>query len=227
MAGFQHQGTTRKAGAAAPQTQGSVASGATDSGNPVKIGAVFNTSLPIVTTGQRVDAQANGRGQLLVTNGPAAGIAGADGVANTSQALLHNGATNTDVLYQGMFNYRFNGTTWDRDRKPNATSRIPSAAASTNATSAKATAGDLWVISGVNASASVKYLKFYNKATAPTVGTDTPVLTLALPVGAFSFNLAGQYFATGIAFALTGAASDADTTALTAADVVGLTVTYA
>lgn len=123
----------------------------------------------------------------------------------------------------------FNGTTWDRVVKPNATSRIVSAAASTNATSAKTAAGNVYAINGYNAAAAVKYLKLYNKATAPTVGTDTPVMTLALePTRSFQFYFAsGYYFSTGIAYALTGAAADADATALTAADVVGLNISYA
>ena len=106
-------------------------------------------------------------------------------------------------------------------------SRIASAAATTNATSAKASAGYLYAASGYNAAAAVRYLKFYNKASAPTVGTDVPVLTLALaPSAAFNFNLGGLRFSTGIAYAMTTGAADADTGALTLADIVGLNVTY-
>lgn len=43
---------------------GNVASGASDSGNPLKIGAVYNSTQPTVTTGQRVDLQATARGAL-------------------------------------------------------------------------------------------------------------------------------------------------------------------
>jgi len=108
------------------------------------------------------------------------------------------------------------------------TSRMLSAAASTNATSAKASAGRLYAIQGYNAAAAVRYLKLYDKASAPTVGTDTPVKTLALPPGvgfAFDFPL-GYSFATGIAFALTTGSADADTGALTAGDVLGLNLDY-
>lgn len=86
----------------------------------------------------------------------------------------------------------------------------------------------MYHVSGLNASASTKFLKLYNKATAPTVGTDVPVLTLALPVGAFSYNLPpeGVKFPLGIGYGLTGAAPDNDTTALAAADVVGLNILY-
>jgi len=49
---------------------GNVASGSTDSGNPVKTGGVFNTTLPTVTTGQRVDTQSDARGRQIVTSAP-------------------------------------------------------------------------------------------------------------------------------------------------------------
>ena len=106
--------------------------------------------------------------------------------------------------------------------------KLPSALASTNATSVKAAGAKVFRIMGVNASAAVKYLKLYNKASAPAVGTDVPVATLALPVGAFAHELTvyGLALGTGFAYALTGAAADTDTTALAAADVVGLNILY-
>jgi hypothetical protein len=54
-------------------------------------------------------------------------------------------------------------------------------AASTNGTSLKASAGTLYVLYAINTNAAVRYIKFYNKASAPTVGTDTPVATFAVP----------------------------------------------
>lgn len=107
--------------------------------------------------------------------------------------------------------------------------RLVSAAASTNATSVKASAGRVLKIRGYNAKAAVCYLKLYNKASAPTVGTDTPFMTIPLKasdVFDIDFEDFGLNFSTGIAYAITGAAADADTTALVAADVVGLAVVY-
>lgn len=109
-------------------------------------------------------------------------------------------------------------------------SRLPSAAATTNATSVKVSAGRVYKIQGYNAAAAVRYLKLYNKASAPTVGADTPVVTLALKASdMFDLDLGviGQYFATGIAYALTTGAADSDTGALTSADIVGLNLWYA
>jgi hypothetical protein len=106
-------------------------------------------------------------------------------------------------------------------------SRILSAAASTNATSAKASPGYLHKVVGYNAAASARYLKIYNKASAPTVGTDTPVMTFYLPATtAFALDLDGVHFSAGIAYALTTGGADADTGALTAGDVLGLNVIY-
>lgn len=108
--------------------------------------------------------------------------------------------------------------------------RLLSAAGSTNATVVKASAGRLYKVSGYNAAAAVRYLKFYNKATAATVGTDTPVVTIALaPSLPFDIDLLplGKYFSTGIGYATTTGSADADTAALTAADIVGMCVWYA
>lgn len=120
------------------------------------------------------------------------------------------------------------GTTPVAVANPSAVSRIVSAAASTNGTSAKASAGTLFRASGYNANAAARYLKFYNKASAPTVGTDTPFLTVYLAAQS-TFDIAypaGLSFSTGIAYALTTGVADADTGALTAADVLALNVAY-
>ena len=107
-------------------------------------------------------------------------------------------------------------------------SRIPSSANSTNPTVAKASAGKLFLATGYNSSATVTYLKFYDKATAPTVGTDTPVLSLPLPATAvFAFDLSGFQFTTGVSYGLTTAAADNGTTAVAAGAILGLNVTYA
>lgn len=49
---------------------GNVASASSDSGNPMKTGGVFNTTLPTVTSGQRVDQQMSNRGEALIAKGP-------------------------------------------------------------------------------------------------------------------------------------------------------------
>lgn len=56
--------------AGAVTVTGNVASGATDSGNPVKTGGVYNTTLPTPSNGQRVDTQSDLNGRTLVAAAP-------------------------------------------------------------------------------------------------------------------------------------------------------------
>lgn len=209
--------------------QGPAAAGTSTAINPVLEGARFNTTLPTPSTGQLVEAQSDGRGNLRAKM-VGVNTNGVDGASN-SMVFVQSETTNAlgetgRLLAVGISKY--NGATWDRDKKPNAASRIPSSANSTNATSAKASVGDLFGCYGYNSSATTTYLKLYNKASAPTVGTDTPVLTLPLPpTAAFAYDFASMYFSIGIAYALTTDAADAGTTAVAAGAILGLNVAYA
>ena len=109
------------------------------------------------------------------------------------------------------------------------TARLLSSAATTNAAIVSAIAASVFAVTLSNASAANKFLKFYNKATAPTVGTDIPMLTFLLPPGGIFFldRPAGIYFSNGIAYAITGAAADADTTALAVGDILCFNLEYA
>jgi len=95
-------------------------------------------------------------------------------------------------------------------------------AATTNATSIKASAGTVYGISVANAGAAAAFVKFYNKASAPTVGTDVPVMVICIPAST-SLNLdmgqTGHRFGTGIALAITNLVADSDTTAVAANQV--------
>lgn len=91
---------------------GNVASGATDSGNPVKIGGVNNTTQPTLTDGQRGDLQTDTRANLktvLYANNTATTASfnadNADGVAVSATA---------NKLVVLNRNSVYNGTTWDR-----------------------------------------------------------------------------------------------------------------
>ncbi len=102
-------------GANSIPVQGNVASGATDAGNPLKVGMVYRATLPTLTDGQRVDAQADARGSLRVLN---QGIttAGTDAYANTGFAGI--GSTDQQGSARWGINgtLLFNGSTWDRMR---------------------------------------------------------------------------------------------------------------
>ena len=99
-------------------------------------------------------------------------------------------------------------------------------AATTNPTAIKVSAGTLYNIGASNTGAAAAYVKLYNKASAPTVGTDIPVLTLVVPAGgsaAFGLGTLGHRFTTGIGMAITNLAADSDTTAVAAGQVKVLT----
>lgn len=95
-------------------------------------------------------------------------------------------------------------------------------AATTNATSVKASAGKLTKIYAINTSATAdRFVKVYNKATAPVVGTDVPVKTIKVTAASVAdINLPSTSLTAGIAIAITGAVGDADATAIGAGDVI-------
>lgn len=89
-------------------------------------------------------------------------------------------------------------------------------ASGTNATSLKASAGQVYNLQVSNSAASACFFRFYNLATAPTVGTSTVYKTIQVPasgtvVAAWPDGLA---FSTGIAWACTGGIADSDTTSI-------------
>jgi len=102
--------TSADTGSSSAQIQGSVAAAATDSGNPVKVGGKYNSTLPTYTDGQRGDVQLNTKGMVRVEIGDSSGNAlltssQADATTNTVQGLV--------IRSYGAV---FNGTTWDRRR---------------------------------------------------------------------------------------------------------------
>jgi hypothetical protein len=111
-----------------------------------------------------------------------------------------------------------------------ATPSFLAAAATTNATNVKASAGTVYHISVSNVNATVYYLRMYNLATAPTCSSATGfVETIPIPAattgGGREIDVTvGQAYGTGIGFCITGGASSTDNTS--AATGVFVTVTY-
>lgn len=96
-------------------------------------------------------------------------------------------------------------------------------AATTNATSVKTTEGIVGLLVLHNNTASVKYVKLFNKASAPTMGTDSPIFNIPIPANqAISIDLPALAlrFSTGIAYAITGGQALLDATVVAAGDVV-------
>ena len=97
--------------------------------------------------------------------------------------------------------------------------------ATTNSTLVKGSPGQPYAIDVGNNGASDAWLKLYDKAAAPTVGTDTPVASIYLPKGTartIIFTDIGVVFSNGIGYGLTGAAIDTDTTAVAVNQVTGI-----
>jgi len=79
--------------------------------------------------------------------------------------------------------------------------------------SVKGSAGQIYGWFMHNKAASTLYVKFYNSSGAPTVGTDTPILTIPIPAGA-SANvefLGGIACSSGIGIGCTTGVADNDT----------------
>lgn len=96
-------------------------------------------------------------------------------------------------------------------------------AATNNSTVTKASAGQIYTISACNSNAAIRYVKFYNKASAPTCGTDTPVLRILVPASNCSPAIIvppGGLFATGIGFCMVTGVTDADNTSVAASDIL-------
>lgn len=174
-------------------------------------------SAPSVTIGTALPAGAALIGSVGITLG---GNALSAGVSNTDNVAGIGAATLINTVGYGRI---YNGTTWDRARKTNVYKRVASSATSGNPDFLKASAGDLtqfWGVCGITAA----FLQIYNKASAPTIGTDTPILTYPIPAnGIFTQTLpGGAYFSTGIAFAFTTDA--AGTTGSAAAAVTSFAI---
>ena len=63
---------------------GNVASGSTDSGNPIKVSGVYNSTAPTFTNGQRGDIQISSKGGLIIAGNAAVGSAPIDNPVSIS-----------------------------------------------------------------------------------------------------------------------------------------------
>lgn len=103
-------------------------------------------------------------------------------------------------------------------------------AATNNATVVKSTAGEVWAIWAANISAAIRFLKFYDKATAPNPLVDTPVFVCGVPGntagagGSLPFPR-GMAFNIGIGIVVVTGIADTDNTA-TAANEVAVSIAF-
>lgn len=98
-------------------------------------------------------------------------------------------------------------------------------AAGLNLTSIKATAWTLYALSITNKTAATIYVKLYNKASAPVVASDIPVITIPVAASSYAtyqYGRIGDRFSTWIALAATWALLDTDATNTAAGAVIRL-----
>lgn len=115
------------------QVQGNTASAATDSGNPVKVGGKYNSTLPTFTDGQRADVQLDSRGRVLA--GTVNLLTGADGFSNAALAAPPaNGDNAGGVRMPVAAPHLFNETSWDRYRNNTSNVELASGARTTTQT---------------------------------------------------------------------------------------------
>lgn len=211
-------------------SSGAVAQGSTTSGQSGGLvqGAV-TTAAPTYTTAQTSPVSLDTTGGLRVTTGD---LGSGTGGSKTPRVIIDS--SQFSALGQTTSNASA-PVVIASDQSPVGTIAKPSAtangqtssrvnsAASTNATNLKASAGQVGEVDVFNNAAYAVFLKFYNKASAPTVGTDTPVWTIPVAAGGgFSKSFPrGKTFATGIAYAITKLQADTDTTAVVAGDLTG------
>ncbi len=103
------------------------------------------------------------------------------------------------------------------------TATTVNSAATTNAAFIKASPGMLYQVICFNSTVSTKYVRLYNKTSAPTVGTDVPVMIIAIPALSskeVSLGDVGLKFSSGIAYSITGSGTVLDATAVAVGDVL-------
>lgn len=104
-------------------------------------------------------------------------------------------------------------------------------AATTNSTLVLGRSSIVKMIYAQNTTATNAFLKFYNKATAPTCNTDVPVMTIPLPGAATTGGPPAQpdisdgiLFPLGVGFCITANFADNDNTATVTGIIVNIGV---
>lgn len=110
--------------------QGNVASGAADSGDPVKVGGVYNSSAPSLTSGQRGDVQLEATGELRVTAKNQGFSSPADGQAGGIGLVQNFGSTSSLIPCEAP--YMWTGAAWVGARTPNVFKLVSAVTASGN-----------------------------------------------------------------------------------------------
>ena len=103
--------------------------------------------------------------------------------------------------------------------------------ASTNENIVKSSAGNLYSIVAIGLTSTVRYLKFFNTASAISWGEDIPVMTIPIPANTQGAGVVipfyfGVDFRVGIAIGITAGSADNNEDPIDAGDVI-VNLTYA
>lgn len=155
---------------------------------------------------------------------------------NASSQRSADAYTNeTDLTQQWTFNSVYNGTTWDRargDTTGSDTHVVPktsgglttfhlASAGSTNATSVKASAGQLYGWFVYNSNAAARKLAFHNTAGTPTAGASVFFSIVIPPTSGANVEYTnGVTFSTGIGITTVTGLADNDSAAVAANDLI-------
>lgn len=105
---------------------------------------------------------------------------------------------------------------------------LPRSAEGLNTTVVKTEPGRLFTVIGNNASHAVRYLKLWDATEKPNVGTDKPLMCIALAAQSqFAHRFDGLRFRQGIAFAFTGMVGNGDKTSIPADDIEAFNMVFA
>ncbi len=170
--------------------RGNVASGVTDSGNPIKIGGKYTTTAPTLSDGQRGDMQVDVNSNVKIREqySPVAedNIAGV--IGNIFKPV--NSSTYAPSTYKN--------------------------AGTVTKANVKASPGNVYSIRITNANAAIRYFQLHNKASTPVAaetaqqyflipaGTATQPAVLELTINDFAPS---EYFITGIGWAISTTAA--------------------
>lgn len=197
--------------------------------------AVTDTSAPRTITLDNDDKEA---GRIIIVKDESGG-AGSNPITVVPESGTIDGASSVIIgANYGSQTFYSNGTNWFVLGGVMANPipyKLNAATSSTNATSLKASPGKVYSVSVLNVDNNDFFIKFYDKASAPVVGTDVPVLVLR--ISRITTDIAngipthytfpeGIYFSTGIAFATTTGILDSNTGVISVTSQCPINISY-
>lgn len=210
---------------------GVAADNAAVSGNPVLSAGRYDTSPATRGDGDVATLQLDSVGRLHVADGGGSltvdnatfSVTGGGVESSALRVTLANDST-------GLLSVDDNGGSLTVDEPPVTSGGLSmhhlTSAATNNATTVKASAGQVYSMQAMNKNASPRYLKFYNKASNPAPATDSSLLVKVIMIPGNSAGAGavlnwdkGLEFTTGVAYAVVNGASDTDNTSIGSEDV--------